>query len=170
MGIKGLGLISSLSSPSTRSGMHHHRSRHRHRACGFCGKPTSSLVAPLELCGGPVDSGRAQPRRRVDQCQSSTGRHSRNCGYQQLKGSSPHVGRLESTGLWTSSPSKRPQSYPQAVDDGDELGVYGRSRADNEVTELWTTLWRRPVSLSRLVTDPVGQLSDLVVDRPALGH
>jgi hypothetical protein len=120
-----------------------HRSRHRHRACGFCGKPMSSLVAPLELCGWPVDSCRGQPGRGVDQCQSSTGRHWQHCGYQQLKGSSPHVGRLESTGLWTSSPSKRPQSYPQAVDDGDELGVYGRSRADNEVTGLWTTLWRK---------------------------
>ena len=36
---------------------------------------------------------------------------------------------------------RRPQSYPQGVDDEDDVRVSGWSRADNETTGLWTALW-----------------------------
>ena len=50
-------------------------------------------------------------------------------------------------------------------------GVDGWSRADDQGTGLCTTLWTNPLgSLTRLVTDPVGQLGDLVVGCAALAH
>ena len=36
---------------------------------------------------------------------------------------------------------RRPQSYPQGVDDEDDVRVSCWSRADNENTRLWTALW-----------------------------
>ena len=96
-------------------------------------------------CARQVDKPGQHRGRPVHERRLSTGGLRRRRGYPLLSGRYAHLVPVGSTGRCTRVQNKRPQSYPQAVDEMDVQRVNGWSRTGHKATglftSLWTTLW-----------------------------
>jgi len=96
----------------------------------------SLQVARQKLCGWPVDRTRGQLGVPVDGCPPSTGTPQWRCGYAQDPGPCPHKTPFGAQACAPNLQNKRPQSYPQGVDDENGVRLHLLSPTDINVTGL----------------------------------